>query len=111
VHRTQLFGSFTVGTIATTPKLVGSVGPGKAISLKTSSGASAKSVPAGTYKLAVSDRSKKLNFHLFGAGVNKKTGAKFMGKVTWTVNLQAGKSYRYQSDRLSSRLRGTVKAT
>ena len=110
-HPTQLHGDFTVGTVATTPTLAGSVGPGKTISLKTSSGAKAKSLPAGTYKLTAADRSKKLNFHFFGSGVNKKTAIKFVGKKTWTVTLKAGKTYRYQSDRLASRLRGTVKAT
>jgi hypothetical protein len=44
-------------------------------------------------------------------GVNKKTAINFGGKKTWTVTLKAGKTYRYQSDRLASRLRGTVKAT
>jgi hypothetical protein len=43
--------------------------------------------------------------------VNKKTSLKFVGKKTWTVTLKAGKTYRYQSDRLAKRLRGTVKAT
>ena len=43
------------------------------------------------------DGSKTKNFHLLGTGVNKKTTKAFVGAVTWTVTLHAGK-YRYGSD-------------
>ena len=76
--------------------LKGSVGPGHKISLKKG-GATVKSLKAGKYSVKVSDRSKKLNFHLKGPGVNKKTGVKFKGKKTFKVKLSAGK-YVYKSD-------------
>jgi plastocyanin len=65
---------------------------------------SAKSVAAGPVKLTVSDASRKRNFHLVGAGVNRKTGKAFAGKVTWHLDLAAG-TYKFGSDpRLTGRL-------
>jgi hypothetical protein len=98
VHPVQIHKTFTAGVIPVTPKLSGTVGPGKTISLKTSAGVRAKTVLAGTYKITVKDLTKKDNFHLTGQGVNKKTGVKTRGTVTWTVALVAGKTYRYRSD-------------
>lgn len=96
-HPTQMNKSFVSGTLPVVPKLTGSVGPARAISLKTSTGARVKTLTPGAFKVAVTDRSKKDNFHLVGAGVNKKTGVKFRGKASWSVNLAVGK-YRYYSD-------------
>jgi hypothetical protein len=84
-HPGQMKGSFAVG-------------PGKTISLKTASGAAVKKLAAGRYRLAVKDMTKADNFHLIGAGANKKTGVKFRGTVTWTVVLRAGKTYTVRSD-------------
>jgi plastocyanin len=96
----SLQGSFTVGTPPPPPPpppvLKGSVGPGHTISLKKS-GAAVKSLKAGKYTVKVRDRSAKLNFHLKGPGVNKKTGVPFKGRKTWKVKLRAGK-YVYKSD-------------
>jgi hypothetical protein len=65
---------------------------------------SAKRVVPGRYRLTVVDRSKARNFHLVGPGVNKRTGKKITGRVTWTLQLGAG-TYRFGSDpRLSGRL-------
>jgi len=65
---------------------------------------SAKSVPAGAYKLTVVDRSRVRNFHLVGLGVDRRTSKKFTGSVTWRLDLEAGK-YRFGSDpRLTGRL-------
>jgi plastocyanin len=65
---------------------------------------SAKRVAAGRYRLTVLDRSKLRNFHLVGPGVNKRTGKRFTGRVTWTLQLGAG-TYRFGSDpRLSGKL-------
>ena len=77
-------------------KLVGNVGPGHTISL-TKGGKAVKTLKAGTYKITVNDRASIHNFHLFGPGLNKKTGVKFTGKVVWTVNLKKGK-YTYRCD-------------
>ena len=65
---------------------------------------SQKTAAAGRYHITVTDRSKTRNFHLVGPGVNKTTGKPFMGRVTWTVQLQAG-TYRFGADpRLTGRL-------
>lgn len=96
-HPTQMHGSFTVGTPPPpTPKLTGKVGPKKTISL-TKGSAPVRTVAAGRYKIAVTDRTKTDNFHLSGPGVNKKTGVRFMGGATWTVTLRAG-TYTFRSD-------------
>ena len=97
-HPTQIHKSFTSGVVPVTPKLNGTVGPGRTISLKTTSGAKAKVVAPGSYKITVKDKTKADNFHLTGAGVNKKTGVSFRGTVTWKVKLIVGKTYRYRSD-------------
>jgi hypothetical protein len=91
-HPTQMKGSFHVGPLPPAPKkLNGKVGPKVTISIKTASGAAVKTLKAGSYKVAVRDATKKDNFHLTGPGVNKKTGVKFRGAVTWTLKLKAGK--------------------
>jgi hypothetical protein len=115
VHPTTMKGSFTGGNVTSPPppppvqRLVGSVGPGKSISLKTSAGRKARTVAAGTYRVSVRDRSKTYNFHLSGPGVNRKTTARFKGTATWRVVLRAEKTYRYRSDTGPKSLRGTVK--
>ena len=124
-HPTQMKGAFGVGnappppttTTTTTPKpkptpgkLVGTVGPGSSISLKKSSGASARTLKAGSYSVAVRDRSKTDNFHLVGPGVNKSTSVGFVGSRAWTVSLKKG-IYRFQSDPHKTRLKGTIRVT
>ena len=65
---------------------------------------SAKSVDAGAYKLTVVDRSRTRNFHLVGSGIDRRTSKRFMGSVTWRLELEPGR-YRFGSDpRLSGRL-------
>jgi hypothetical protein len=99
-HPNIMHGAFTVGTPPPPPPkptvLKGSVGPKHTISLKKN-GATVKSLKAGKYRVKVRDRSAKLNFHLKGPGVNKKTGVHFKGKKTFKVKLSAGK-YVYKSD-------------
>jgi hypothetical protein len=68
---------------------------------------SSPSVRSGRYRIVVSNRSSKANFHLAGRGVNKRTGMRFKGLTTWRVRLARG-TYRYGSDhqgRLKKRLR------
>jgi len=76
--------------------LTGNVGPGFTITL-TQKGAAVKTLKAGTYKINVSDKSSMHNFHLFGPGVNKKTGVATTSKATWTVTFKKG-SYSYRCD-------------
>jgi hypothetical protein len=99
-HPTVMRGSFTAGTVVAPPpvkKLSAQVGPKRSIIVKSSSGARVKRLTAGKYKLTVKDLSKVDNFHLSGAGVNRKTGVKTRGTVVWTVTFHAGK-VAYLSD-------------
>jgi hypothetical protein len=107
-HPGTMRGTLKVGVAPPpTPKLSGKVGPGKTISLKTAAGAAVKSLAAGTYRLAVRDATRADNFHVLGKGVNKKTGVKFKGSVTWTVAFKAG-TYTVRSD-ATKKLRRTFR--
>jgi hypothetical protein len=102
-HPDTMNGTFTVVAAPkpVTPLLTARV-TSRSLSL------SAKTATPGSYRITVSDTSRTRNFHLVGAGVNRKTGKTFTGKVTWTVSLSAG-VYRFGSDpRLTGRL--TVRA-
>jgi len=105
-HVATMKGSFTVGSVPPPPaapqKLSGSVGPGAKISF----GRSAK---AGKATITIRDRSAADNFHLTGPGVNKKTGVRFKGTVTWSVTFQQG-TYTFRSD-AHKRLKGTTRVS
>ena len=77
-------------------RLVGEVGPGFTIEV-TKGGKDVKTLRHGTYTIKVQDKAAIHNFHLFGPGVNKKTGVSFKGTKTWTVKLKKGR-YTYQCD-------------
>jgi len=121
-HPTLMTRTFGVGnapppttTTTTTPKpppvkLLGTVGPGSSISLKKSSGAAAKTLPAKKYTVSVLDLSKVQNFHLIGPGVNRSTGVGFTGRASWTITLKKG-TYRFQSDASKARLHGSIRVT
>jgi plastocyanin len=76
--------------------LKGEVGPGFTIEVEKA-GKDLKTTKAGTYKIKVEDKATIHNFHLFGPGLNKKTGVSFKGDATWTIKLKAGR-YTYQCD-------------
>jgi NitT/TauT family transport system substrate-binding protein len=99
------FTELVPGTISSGVILKADVG-GKTISLKLDK-APVKTLSAGTDTVAVSDRSSKQNFHLRGPGVNKQTGTKKAGKITWTVRLKQG-TYRFFSDG-NKKLKGSFK--
>src|SRR5450759_3159179 len=80
----------------TASTLGGKVGPGFTITL-TQNGKAVKTLKAGTYKINVNDKSSIHNFHLFGPGVNKKTGVASTGTIAWKVRLKKGK-YTYRCD-------------
>jgi hypothetical protein len=112
-HAGVMHGSFTVGSVTAPPpatKLSASVGPGKRIALRTTNGTKL-TLLSGTTKtvITVNDRSRVDNFHLRGPGVNKATGVRFRGRVTWRLTLRAG-AYVYRSDARPS-LRGTFTVT
>ena len=83
-----------------TPKLVGTVGPGYTIKL-TKAGVKVRSVRAGTYKFVISDKSSFHNFTLeqeTGAKFEKHlTGTSFTGPKTVTLTLKRGKWKYYCS--------------
>ena len=93
---TQLVPSDIRSGIAT-GLLEGAVGPSKSITLKQA-GQKAKLLDPGKYLIIVKDRSKSLNFHLSGPGVNKRTAVGGTGTARWTVTLAPGR-YTYRSDK------------
>ena len=78
-----------------TPTLTGTVGPGFKITLKKG-GAVVKTLKAGTFKLAINDKSNFHGYSLDGPHGFAKDFTKipFVGKKTFTVKLKAGK-YKY----------------
>jgi plastocyanin len=110
-HVSVMRGTFTVGDVPPPPTpvaLTASVGPRRTISLRDADG-KVKTLAAGPVVLTVNDRSKADNFHLTGAGVNRKTGVAFRGKATWRLTLQPGR-YTYRSDKHRA-MRGTFTVT
>lgn len=115
-HSSVMRGAFTVGTpppaskppAATPKKLLATVGPGFTITLRDSLGMKFASLKAGAFTIVVRDRASMHNFHLFGAGVNKKTTIAFKGTVTWKVKLTRG-TLRFVCDAHPVRMRGSVK--
>ena len=102
-HATTMRGSFTVGTVPQPPpppivRRLSATVSAVAISMRTSSGAKARVVAAGSYRIAVRDSAKTQNFHLTGPGVNRKTAVAGTSRATWNVRLRAGK-YSYRSDK------------
>jgi len=83
-------GQFAVGTATLAPPA------GKVPASIVGSAVKIGKLAAGKAVITVTDRSKTDGFLLRGPGVSKKTGAAFVGKVAWTVTLQAG-TYVYGS--------------
>ena len=100
---TQLFPSAVRSGLAT-GTLEASVGPRNTIGVRQPGGV-AKRVDPGKYLIIVSDRSKSLNFHLKGPGLDKATSIKKTGTTRWTVTLRAG-TYTFKSD-AGKRIRGS----
>src|SRR5262245_17271477 len=91
------------------PTLHASVGPDRAISFKTAAGEPVGELDSGPYRIVVSDRSTRDNFHLTGPDIDRKTGREFRGTVVWRVDIgdevPYGSRYSYSSDRRSAWLR------
>jgi hypothetical protein len=116
-HSIQMHREFIAGTPPplppkppVVPKLLATVGPKNTISLKSASGATLKSVKAGTYSITVRDRSKLHNFHFVGKRVNRKSGLAGTGTLTWKLKLSAG-VLRFYSDRSPKTVKGSIKVT
>jgi plastocyanin len=90
--------------------LKGEVGPGFTIEVEKA-GKDLKTIKAGKYRIKVEDKSSIHNFHLFGPGLNKKTGVGFTGQTTWTIRLKPGR-YTYQCDpHAASGMKGRFRVT
>ena len=87
--------------------LAGEVGPGFTIVLRDGGGGVVSELEAGTYTIAVDDRSNMHNFHLTGPGVDERTGVGFVGQATWTVTFSAGQAYTYVCDPHPAEMRGS----
>ena len=112
-HAGIMRGRFAVGSAQLEPPtatLNGRVGPGRSISVRQTDGSKATILNGITsIKLVVTDRSKADNFHLTGPGVNRATGVRFRGRVTWNLKVSTG-VYRYRSDRHKT-VRGSFSVT
>ncbi len=113
-HAVTMRGAFDVGAGPVAPppapaptKLNATVGPGATISLRTTAGARVRGLRAGAYVVTVRDRTKLHNFHLSGAGVNRKSGVAQVATLTWRLTLKRGTLVFY-SDRSATKLRGVV---
>jgi hypothetical protein len=93
-----LFASTAQSTDVRT--LVARVGSSSNVSLRIG-GNKVVRLRRGVYRIAVTDRTRKCNFHLTGPrGFDRRTGVKAMGTVVWKVTLTPG-SYQYRCDRIA----------
>jgi len=83
---------FSVTADAAPQKLVGVVGPGYSISLRTVSGKPVNTLTRGAYTIVVKDRSDDHNFYVRGPVVSKAfTGVDFVGTKTISIRLGSGR--------------------
>jgi hypothetical protein len=91
---------FLVPAQASTPKLVGTVGPGYTIMLKKGT-AKVKTLKTGKYTFVITDKAAIHNFTLEqekgGKFEKMLTGTSFQGKKTVTLTLKKGKWKYYCS--------------
>jgi plastocyanin len=85
---------FLVSAEASTPKLIGAVGPGFTITLKKGA-AKVKTLKAGKYTFVITDKASIHDFTIErekgGPKIEKTlTGTSFQGKKTVTVTLKTG---------------------
>jgi hypothetical protein len=98
---------FSVMAEGAPTRLVGTVGPGSTISLKTATGKRVSTLPRGSYRIVINDRSDDHNFAMRGPGVSRTlTGVDFIGKKTVTVRLGAGR-YTFVCTPHADEMRGT----
>ena len=84
--------------------LTGTVGPGFTISMNK------KTVRAGTYVITIRDLASIQDFHLTGAGIDKKTSVPGNGTTKWTVKLKRG-TYHFVCDPHRTIMHGFLKVT
>jgi plastocyanin len=93
----------TFGAVSTNT-LTGTVGPGFTISMNK------KTVKAGTYVITIHDLASIHDFHLTGAGVDKKTSVSGTGTTKWTVKLKKG-TYHFVCDPHRTIMHGVLNVT
>ena len=99
---------FSVAAQAAPQKLVGTVGPGFTISLKTAAGKRVTALTRGTYTVTVRDRSDEHNFFVSGPGIKKSvTGVDFVGTKTVTLRFSSGR-YAFVCTPHSDDMRGAI---
>jgi hypothetical protein len=86
--------------------LSASVG-GRMLSFRTSFGQTVTALENGTDKVAVTDTSANAGFYLVGRTLDKRSGRRFEGHVTWNLLLRPG-AYHYGYDSPSSKVRKTL---
>ena len=93
-----------------TPRLIGTVGPGFTISLKHN-GKVFKTLKHGSYTFAISDKASIHNFQIEGTGVDRAiTTVAFTGTKTVTILLRKG-SYKFYCAPHESTMFGRFKVT
>jgi len=105
---------FLVPAQASTPKLIGTVGPGYTITLKQGT-AKVKTLKAGKYVFVITDKASIHNFTIErekgGPKIEKTlTGTSFQGKKTVAVTLKRG-SWKYYCSIHESQMFGFFKVT
>ena len=105
---------FLVSAQASTPKLIGTVGPGYTITLKRGT-TKVKTLKAGTYMFVITDKAAIHNFTIErekgGPKIEKVlTGTSFQGKKTVSVTLKKG-SWKYYCSIHESQIFGFFKVT
>jgi hypothetical protein len=105
---------FLVPAQASTPKLIGTVGPGYTITLKQGT-AKVKTLKAGKYVFVITDKASIHNFTIErekgGPKIEKTlTGTSFQGKKTVTVTLKTG-SWKYYCSIHEPQIFGFFKVT
>jgi plastocyanin len=108
-HSTVMRGSFAAGNppaaappqtpvVTAKTRLVLTSGPAEVITLKTSAGATVKSMKLGTYTVRVRDRSAIHNAHVVAPGFNRRTTLPFVGTQTWKIALKRTGTFRFLCD-------------
>jgi hypothetical protein len=81
------------------PTFYGTVGPGTTIVLKRANGTVVRNASRGNKTFVIRDRSAAHNFHLYGRGVDRRTGVAFVGKRIWSPLLLRVGRYTIVCDR------------
>jgi plastocyanin len=106
--------AFLVPAQASTPRLIGTVGPGYTITLKKGA-AKVKTLKAGKYMFVITDKASIHNFTIErekgGPKIEKTlTGTSFQGKKTVAVTLKKG-SWKYYCSNHESQMFAFFKVT